>query len=437
VEVALTILYALIFVFLIRKLPFFRLPGIAPNAISLVFFLKVVAGLALYFIYTYYYTDRSTADIFKYFDDSKVMYDALFTNPADFLCMITGIGNDRPHFAGYYNQMQFWYRVYESNIYNDSHTIIRFNALIRIFSFGYYNVHTVFMCFFSFAGLTGIYRFLAPYAYERRKAVFFAVFLIPSVLFWGSGVLKEGLLLFGLGMLLWHLELLIQKRRILISIAFIAGSAILLLYTKFYIMMILFPLVAGHVWCSLTRQKWSFLKYALVTGLAVMLGLNLHHVFPDYNLLAILVQKQHDFLNLSQSVGSGSIVAMEPLQHDLWTVLRNIPQAMYISMFRPWFFESGSPYLVFAGFENLLLLILLAASLFFLKKKPYAYSVLWLCVFFTAGVFILTGLTTPVMGAVVRYKAPALVFYVMIFILVTDKTKIEAFIRRTRRFFVS
>jgi len=82
--------------------------------------------------------------------------------------MLLGIGNDSPYFDAYYKEMNNWYRVFESNIYNDSHTIIRFNAAMRLFSFGYFNVHTVFMCFLSFTGLVALYRFFVRY-FENKK----------------------------------------------------------------------------------------------------------------------------------------------------------------------------------------------------------------------------------------------------------------------------
>ena len=98
--------------------------------------LKVLAGVGMYWLYTSYYPDRSTADIFKYFDDSKVMFDALFEQPGDYFKMLFGIANEGAHFdESYYQQMNHWFRKWERGIYNDSHTIIRFNALVRLFSF--------------------------------------------------------------------------------------------------------------------------------------------------------------------------------------------------------------------------------------------------------------------------------------------------------------
>ncbi len=432
-EAALCLLYAIIFIALIRLLPFFRISGLNKWALPLVFVLKILCGVAMYVVYTKVYTDRSTADIFKYFDDSKIMYDALFSAPGDFLRMITGFGNDSPHFDMYYNQMNYWYRVYESNIYNDSHTIIRFNALLRFFSFGYYNVHTVFMCFISLGGMVGIYRFFLKVMPEAKNMLFFAAFLIPSLLFWGSGVLKEGLLLFGMGMFLWHTELLLSKRKVLWSVCFVLLSFFLLLYTKFYILITILPLVIAYTWCRLGSPRYAFLKFIIVIAVALAAGLNFHYIFPSYDFVAILVQKQHDFLNLARSVNSGSLIGMQALDYSVWSLVTHAPQALYHALFRPWFFESDSFLMLFSGLENLMFVMMFMTTVFYFKKPVSGLPHLWLALFFSLGILVLTGLTTPVMGAIVRYKVPALPFLLMVMIMVIDRERLLRNLRDFRK----
>ncbi|MFC1732489.1 hypothetical protein ACFL6I_19465 [candidate division KSB1 bacterium] len=265
---------------------FFELEGLSKSFISLVFIIKIIAGIILYFIYSYYYKERNSADIFKYFDDSKVMFNALLNQPLDYVKMIFSFGNDNPYFEDkYYKVMNNWYRVYESNIYNDSHTIIRFNALVRIFSFGYYNVHTVFMSFISLTGITALYKFLHPYFQTKLKEITFAVFLIPSVVLWTSGVLKEGLLIFGLGMLLYYLNTVFSRKLSLIAVFWVFFSFVLLFYTKFYILICIIPLLISYYWVRFSGEKFIALKYLVVILLYFIIGLNIHHIFPNYKVL--------------------------------------------------------------------------------------------------------------------------------------------------------
>ena len=273
-EYILTLAYTVVFIIILWKVPFFRAEGLSKKTVSAIFILKILAGICMSLIYTYYYKDRATADIFKYFDDSKVMFDALFKKPLDYLSMMTGIGNDSKYFSDhYYKLMNNWFRVYESNIYNESHTIIRFNAFVRLFSFGYYNVHTVFICFLSLTGLVGLYKTAINSIRNKNKELLFGIFLLPSVLFWGSGVMKEGMLFFAMGMMIYHFARITVKFN-LISLFWIIVTLILMFFTKFYVFIIAVPILISHLWVSKSNGKFILLKYLTVFSLYIIAGLS-------------------------------------------------------------------------------------------------------------------------------------------------------------------
>jgi len=426
IELLLTILYTVFFIFLIRKLSFFFLPGIGSRALIAVFVLKIISGVILWAVYSLYYTDRATADIFKYFDDSQVMHEAVYSRPVDFFQMIFGINNNNTYFTEtYYLKMSNWFRSHESTLYNESHSLIRFNAAVRFFSFGYYNVHTVFMCFFSLAGLTGLYRFLRRYMRRNRNALFVAVFLLPTVLFWGSGVLKEGLILAGMGLLLWSFDRFISKPfnwKILTVLVF---SFILIRYTKFYVVLSLVPVMIAFWWVKMTEYKRPFLKFFVTAILIVASGFSISYLLPDMDVLSELARKQRDFIGLAHSMNSGSLIDVNTLEPNLWSLFKNSPEALYNVMFRPWFFEKGSIMLIPAGFENLaFILSVLLALAFFRRPDSRTKTFLALSIVFVLEIFILAGLTTPVIGAFVRYKLPALPFLFIIAFALTDYNRI-------------
>ncbi len=425
-EVILVILYALLFLLVINKIKFFNLPGIGNKPITGVFILKIICGIAVWATYTWYYKERNTADIFKYFDDSKVMYDAAFNRPIDFLQMITGIDNNNEYFNhNYYNKMNNWFRVHESTLYNESHSLIRFNALIRFFSFGYFNVHTVFMCFFSLVGLTGLYRFLYKYLRRNKIMLFCIVFLLPTVLFWGSGVLKEGLILTGLGLLLWSYDKVINKNfdyRILIIMLL---SFLLIRYTKVYIALALLPLMMTLIWVKYESFKRVFIKFFI--GIIVF---NILLFIISYKLLGInvfeeLARKQRDFIGLAHSVNSGSLLNVRILEPSVWSLIINIPQALYNVCCRPWFFESKSLLMLITSIENLASIIIAIFAIFFYKKPDKRLmTIVFFSLFFVLQIYILTGLTTPVMGAFVRYKLPAFPFLFLMLLSLIDGNKL-------------
>lgn len=430
-EILLTITYTALFIFIIHKMKFFRVEGISTAGLSLLFILKILAGLALWAIYTFYYTDRATADIYKYFDDSLVIYNALSTEPADYFRILFGIGNNSPHFDQYYNTMHFWARAADSGIYNDSHTIIRFNALARLFSFGYYNVHTVFICFLSLTGLTAIYKTFAPHLKDKRKELILVIFLLPSVIFWGSGVLKEGLIFFAIGLLIYHANKLFSIRSLFICIV----TTMLLALSKFYVWLSILPALLFLIWLNHTQGKQAFVKFVLVISFIALAGLNIDKFSTIQNPLVTLSQKQLEFNRLADGEMldselkpipiAGSVIHIPKLEPTFGSFVMNAPQALANVMFRPLPWEMRSPLLLLAGLENTLVLLIILLCLTFCKPFRYwPWKYVLFCSSFVVLQFLIIGETTPIIGAIARYRCISLPFLLIGFLSILDKEKI-------------
>ncbi|MFO7864016.1 MAG: hypothetical protein R6U85_08465, partial [Salinivirgaceae bacterium] len=197
--------YLLLIIWLLPKISFVKRTEISASAIRIFFTLKALVGVGLILLYTYYYP-KGSSDTFNYFRDGKILFEALFHNPLDYFRMLTGIGGDAPHLMYYYDEMNFWLKDFNYNLFNDNRTVIRFNALVMPFSFGNIYVHTYVMNFLAFLGLMGIYRFFSQMLHFPQLLSLIAVTLPPSLLFWGSGLLKEGIVLFALAMFLFAVQ---------------------------------------------------------------------------------------------------------------------------------------------------------------------------------------------------------------------------------------
>jgi len=492
-EILLTTAYIAFFYWILSRMRFFRESGLSLRIIRGIFLLKILASLALWAIYTYYYTDRSTADIFKYFDDSKVMYDAIHTHPSDYFRMLFGIGNDSPGFNHYYIQMHNWARQYESNLYNDSHTIIRFNALLRILSLGCYQVHAVILCFLSLSGLVALYKVFAHLLPGKKTGVIASVFLIPSVLFWGSGVLKEGLIFFGLGILILHWYRCWSGKFSVGSLLWVCFGVCLLLVTKFYIIVSIVPGLIYLAWILFSGNKYFLLKFSIVMAFYAGLGLSVKYLVPAYDPLQVLSIKQRDFSSLAKGGAllrcdtamiyltieqrtknlikanhpgeytlregtpivywhdysaeedtlfgmqgptpvvyrmendmprSGSMIWTRPLEPTVSSFLRNLPMALLNTLFRPLPTEVRGPMLLMPCLEIIGYTLLLGSCFFYYRTKADGMEYALFCLSFVFILFAITGLTTPVMGALVRYKAPGLPFLVLSLLFFLDEEKL-------------
>lgn len=487
--IVLSILYTAIFIFIIRRARFFHIEDIPKKWIELVFILKILAGTALWYVYTRFYTDRLTADIFKYFDDGKVIYNALFSKPGDYFKMLFAIPD--PALNHYYqDDMRHWTRAFGMGLYNENRTLIRFNALIDVFSFGNYHVHTVFICFLSLTGLMGIYKSFIPYLAEKRKGLFAAVFLLPSVLFWGSGVLKEGLVLFSLGICIYHYFKLTNGGWAIKSLALVILFIFLLAVSKTYILFAILPALLAHFLIVKTKYTYPGIKYLAVLALICCIGL----LLPNYHFPSMLMEKQHQaiymarggsylgnqtekkfvyiapetknrIIKLKDQEGFGKIVPGVPyvtwnlethldstyvknsadtstywiyydqpaagsyitipfINGTIASVLTHSPLAFVTTIFRPHVLEMKNPFMVISAIENLLILVFIIICIAFHLKKIPNKHLIYFCICIVVLLFTLIGLTTPILGAVVRYKIPALPFLLIAFLLVLDKQKL-------------
>jgi hypothetical protein len=496
----LSCIYILIFCALIYFLPFFKDNTVKRRFFISVFLLKIIAGFFLTWIYTNYYPDRQTADIYKYFDDSKIIFSAVKSHHyVDYLKMMSGIGNDNAYFnETYYNKMHHWFRHYDFGTYNDNHTIIRFNAFVMLFSFQNFNVHTIIMCFVCFLGLTAFFKTFTTYFIGKEKLLFAALFLIPSVVFWSSGVLKEGILLFALGFVFYSFfHVFIRRKHVLLNVVCLVIASFLLLINKNYLLLA----VAPALLCFFAVNKFNITRPLLFYSgfyiIAFFIGLLFSNYFLEDNLLETFSLKQRDFINVSKGgvfiqndtyfvrispdkkifldtlsknnfkikPGStymywtvdnlndtlytknstdtasyylvwdlpiaGSTINISRLDPTVFSLLKTAPNALYNSLCKPSLFSAKSFLERFSALENVFMLIFLIVCVW-LKKYSYNRNLFALCLFICLVILLLIGYTTPVAGAIVRYKVPIMPFLCMCGILIVDEKRLKFFFKKPK-----
>jgi len=427
--IPLTLAYIVLFTWLITRMKHFQTGKVGQKLLVLFFFYKLLLGTALTLLYTFYYDDRNTADIFKYFDDSYHITRALWEKPVDFFKMLFGIGNDTQYFTDtYYAKMNHWFRHYETQVYNDNHTIIRFNALVRLFSGGYFHVHTVFMCFLSFWGMVSFFKGFALFLpAHKHRVLAFALFLFPSLNFWSAGVLKEGLMIFVLGNIFYAVCLLCQRQHQFKYYVLGLFSLWVSMYLKSYALAAMGVGLAGLFLSSFFQYKKSFLVYAGVVVLMVLGLYGLTVVYPTYNIPAIIAQKQSDFTRFSQAMHSGSMFSIGELQPTWTDIVSMAPRAIVAALFRPTPFEThGNPLMLLSSLEAVLIIGgLLLSFVFFSKPHRASLSMVWCCLLVILLLSTIIGLSTVNFGSLVRYKIPVIPFMVFICLALVNIDRIK------------
>ncbi len=420
--------YTFLFIALILKLPGFEIAGIPRFWLIAAFCLKVVAGISLGLIYTYFYTDKGTADTFKFFDDSRILFNSIFTKPYDFIRMFTGIGGNHPELRNYYVQMSAWLNT--DVMFNDNKTIIRINTLFRFFSLGKYYVHVVFINFISFLGLVLLLKTFLRHLPSASRLLFLTTFLLPSVLFWGSGLLKDGLLLFALGLSLESFNRLLYDKFKIRALVLLLMGLVLLIFTKPYVILAIFPGMIAWYW-SKNNQGWIVVtKFCASYLIYFIIVFNIHLLLPKYNVAEIIYWKQKNFQVLAELTNAKSVFRIPELKFGVWSILQNSPVAFFNTLLRPFPGDvKGNMLILASAIENLLILSVAVMAFFFRKKERQPIRALTVfSLFFVVMIFVLSGLITPILGALVRYRVPALPFLLFVFISVLDSNRLPGWL---------
>lgn len=424
-ELLISIIYLLFFLILIRRSAFYRFDAIPASVIRGGFLLKVLAGVMVGLVYTYFYTNRHTADTFRFFDDSLVIYNTLKTSPYDFFRMLTGIGAGAKELEVYYNTMNNWYDVYSP--VNDNRTMIRFNAFLRLISGGHYYVHVVILGFLSYTGIIAIVRVFA-FRFPRLTSDIYLVFLLlPSVLFWGSGLLKDALVFFTLGFTMYGAHLWITERKITPGKLLIFPIMLMaLMFAKFQIFLLTLPLFIAWVIAERYKLKAPLVYLSVFTTVFLTISLT-GHLFMTLDLPALLAAKQRAFLELAERENAGSLITIPILEPTVTGLLKNVPAGFLSALTRPFFTDPGPALSKLFTLENMLLLLFIIWNAFRIRNIRILLSPLVLfCLFYAVIYLSVVGMVTPVLGAMVRYKAQALPFLITLVILMSNHSG-EAF----------
>lgn len=482
--------YFLLCLAILYKLPFFKFSYLNKHILPAFFLLKTLVAIALMLVYTYYYTDRKTADIFKFFDDSILLHAVFNAQPSHFFRLLFGIDAANPEQLAHTKQMLFWNNSNPNELYNDSRIMIKINALLHFISFGYYGVHLVVFNFLSFVGLVAFYKAFLRF-FDNKKQLFFIIFLIPSVLFWSSGILKESILILALGCLLYaFFEIIHQPLSIQKGILFMV-SFTMLIFVKPYILGMILPAIFSYWIASKFPQKKALLFYLGTYTALILLGFSIKVINPNYDVLQIIAIKQNNFVNMARggvylhdgkkevyiayenrnfltllsdttckikpnshyeyrlrsakkftevtnsnkdetiyritfnAPTSGSLLTVKKLNPTFISFIKALPAALFNALFKPFIFTSFNPFLLLSGLENLLLFLFMLVVLFFKKTAVIINQNLLFFTFTIAlSILIFVGLTTPVLGAMVRYKIPGLLFLIVGLLSLLDYEKL-------------
>ncbi len=407
-DIVAPVFYLIIITAIIYRWRFFRLLEIPRNWMLGAFWLKVAAGFVFWLVYTYYYSDPTESDALRYFEDALTIKSQWYLNRDVFWSFMLGRDMDHPEYVKVYDQLIAWTSGYRYGLSNDCSTIIRINVILSFISFKSFHVHAIIMSFMSLIGFTAMFKAFYGLLKGKEKTLFIVCFLLPSVVFWSSSVLKEAPLFLAFGLLLSSLVKLWTNPKSYSQYLVFGISFILLVYVKVYVVISLIPAMLALLLVKSTGERWVVLKFVIVHIICFVVAMNAHHFFRGGDFLYVLHKKQIDFYNVAILRDAGSVVEI-PAVTNVSAFFAHYPQAFFLTYFRPHVFEANSvASMVFAIEDLFYLLISIAAILFFRKPERRHWPIILAIFSYLIVLASILGNTVPILGAMVRYKVVGL-----------------------------
>jgi hypothetical protein len=271
----------------------------------------------------------------------------------------------------------------------------------------------------SFIGLVELGKFLMKFKFSKLK-IYFVLFLIPSFVFWSSGILKETILVSLLGILLNQTHEFFNEKKSLIKLFIILCCVLLMSVLKVYVLVCFLPLIAYLILQKfLIFKQRNYLPLLLCIGILTIILI----VFREINPVNLIVNKQHNFINLAESIDARSKIDIPYLDGSFWNLVQAVPIAFINTSFRPFPMDLNSLMIVLPFLENVFLILLIIVFITQKRTTVFYQNQKILCIYFGLVIFFLfslIGLTTPIIGAIVRYKVPVLPFLYIIVLSLID-----------------
>ena len=280
-----------------------------------------------------------------------------------------------------------------------------------------------------------IYKGIASFFSARaHRAILIACMLLPSTVFWTSGMLKEPIAMLGMGPLVYGTSLLIHGKLYLRALILTCIGAFIISIFKAYI---LFPWVVAMMLCYYWHRQVSqgkrpgLLKNPiyLVIVMAMSVGgiIALGEIFPRYS-ISSLSDEINNLQTIGQRIGGGSNYSLgTPAAGGSSAQLSLLPLGLFFSLFRPFFFEVRNAALLLNALETTFFLAMWVRMFWVKGPRQIVRTIFATPGLIGAVVFVLlfgavVGIATSNVGTLSRYRIPMMPFYVSVLFLLNLPT---------------
>jgi len=395
--------------------------------------LKVFGGMMFALLTIFYYKG---GDSMGYYHGAICLSDEILSNPSSGIQILFSEFN--PHLSMYLAPAESAYFMNVNDL--DILTMIKITTVINLLGLFSYGATTVIFSAISFIGIWMAYSNLCKIYPRYSGYLMVSFFMVPSIIFWGSGVLKDTVTLSCMGWLIYTFSnIFILRRKVLLSILITLIASILIIRLKPYILYILLPSLL--IWGQSNLKnliKGSFIRIILIPLIVISISISTFFVLKNISIGAGKYdvdklqntlegfQSWHGYLNntLDQSGYSLGEIEFTPIGY-----LKVAPSAFNVTFFRPYLWEIRNIPTLIGAIESFLVLLFFLYLLLKLRTRFFNIifknkDILFMMIF--SMVFgIIVGVSSYNFGALSRYKMPAQLLFVSALFLIYNLAKDE------------
>lgn len=397
------------------------------------FRVKVIGAIGVGFLYQFYYgRGVGVGDTFSFYRQASIIYNAFFDSPFTYFSLLTTpttSGQPYPIAYNYLSQSDYFmggdFRTFN---------VVRITAFCALFTFNTYSAIALLFAAASFTGVWAIYRVFYDMYPVLHRPLAYAVFFVPSVFFWGSGLVKDSLSLGALGWVFYGFYFgFIKRQKITQNTLIFLLATYALFNLKDYI---LYGFAGG-------LMTWLFLQYRaniknqalrfLMLPVMLVGGLGAGYYTVSrlaennarFNLdnVANTARVSAEWLEQVGQREGGSVYSLGITDWTPAGLISASPRAVWLAIFQPHPWQARNIIMLLSAAEAtfflwLTLRVLLRNNIFLIINTFLEHPVLLLCLIFTIILGLAVAITSYNYGALVRYRIPYQPFYLaMLYIL--------------------
>ncbi len=390
---------------------------------------KFAGAIALGLIYYYYYDGGDTT---LYFELARYIRRSFYESPATFFRIVFGPMDPYDGSLTPYVGANMFYAKRDAETF----FFIRIISICNLISFDTYSVSAMLLATFSFIGSWAVYLVFIDVYPNLTKPLGWSILFIPSVVFWGSGMMKDSITLGSIGLVFYGFYHVFVKKKKSIS-----KGGIALAFGLFVIISVR----AHYLYCLIPAlMLWVYLKFRenikskalkiIATPFLIVIGLVLGYFTSiklneesAYNIdnLATKTKVTSSYL---QDVGKGSAYNIGEYDGTISGMVRLFPQAVGTALFRPFLWEARNPVSLIASLESTLFLFLTLRLFYKVKFRRlirivFAEHLVFVSLAFAVAFSFSVGIASGNFGTLVRYKIQMMPFYLSALVIITNLTR--------------